>query len=74
MRLVGVTKPELDEKLAKLIKFLNQPRYKYQHLWDVGNLPVIDNTGALYGRTAISGGSVRVLFRSQVNREIEIAS
>lgn len=71
LRVAAVTELESDELLADLDQFLNQPRYTYQHCWNVGDLLVIDNTGALHGRTAISEGGVRVLFSGQVNRSVD---
>lgn len=72
--MAGITEPESNEQLAESDMFLNQPRYTYQHRWDVGDLLVIDNNGALHGCTAISEGSVRVLFHSQGNRRTEVAA
>lgn len=72
--MAGFTEPESDELLAELDKFLNRPRYTYQHHWEVGDLLIIDNNGALHGRTAISEDGVRVLFRGQVNRRTEVAA
>lgn len=72
LRVAGVTEPESAKLLAELDKFLTQPRYKYQHRWDIGDLLVIDNSGTLHGRTAISDTGVRVLFRGQVNRRAKV--
>lgn len=72
LRVAGATEMESDKLLAELERFLTQSRYRYQHRWDVGDLLVIDNTGTLHGRTAISSSGVRVLFRGQVNRRTEV--
>lgn len=55
-----------DAFLAELDAFLRAERYAYTHRWQVGDLLVIDNQRTLHGRTAISEGGTRVLFRGQL--------
>ncbi|TDZ35563.1 Carboxymethylproline synthase [Colletotrichum spinosum] len=54
--------------LADLERHLLQPRYMYQHRWSVNDFLVFENKTTLHGRTAISEGGVRSLYRAQVHR------
>lgn len=40
-----------------------QEKYLYSHPWDVGDLLILDNFRTLHGRTAISEGGQRCLWR-----------
>ena len=66
VRVPGMTRDESDRFLIALEDHLRQPRYIYQHRWEVGDLLVIDNQRTLYGRTAIGPNGLRVLFRGQI--------
>jgi (5R)-carbapenem-3-carboxylate synthase len=66
IRVKGMPRDESDRFFAELDAFLRSERYAYQHRWEVGDLLVIDNQRVLHGRTAISEGGTRVLFRGQL--------
>jgi (5R)-carbapenem-3-carboxylate synthase len=55
-----------DRFFQELDAFLRLERYTYTHRWQVGDLLIIDNQRTLHGRTAISAGGVRLLFRGQL--------
>lgn len=57
-----------DALLADLEGYLMQPRYMYQHRWNVNEFLVFENKTTLHGRTAISEGGIRSLYRAQVHR------
>lgn len=66
VRVKGMAPERSDAFLAELDAFLRAERYAYTHRWQVGDLLVIDNQRTLHGRTAISEGGTRVLFRGQL--------
>ncbi|KAJ5496535.1 Carboxymethylproline synthase [Penicillium fimorum] len=67
IRVKDATEEQSVALLDELYSWLYQERYLYQHPWQVGDMLIIDNYGTLHGRTAISEGGVRCLFRGQVN-------
>lgn len=68
IRVKGATEEASQALLEELNDVLYQERYFYSHPWEVGDLLVLDNFRTLHGRTAISEGGQRCLWRGQVNR------
>lgn len=66
VRVKGMDGAASERFFAELDAFLHSPRYSYTHRWEVGDLLVIDNQRTLHGRTAISPGGTRVLYRGQL--------
>ncbi|MFF5897123.1 TauD/TfdA dioxygenase family protein [Streptomyces argenteolus] len=66
VRVKGMERSASDAFFTELDTFLRGDRYAYTHRWQVGDLLVIDNQRTLHGRTAISDGGIRVLFRGQL--------
>ncbi|WP_228454072.1 TauD/TfdA family dioxygenase [Streptomyces alkaliphilus] len=66
VRVKGMEPGLSDRFFAELDAFLRSERYAYTHRWEVGDLLIIDNQRTLHGRTAISPGGTRVLFRGQL--------
>jgi (5R)-carbapenem-3-carboxylate synthase len=66
VRVKGMERALSDRFFAELDAFLRSERYAYTHRWQVGDLLIIDNQRTLHGRTAISPGGTRVLFRGQL--------
>ncbi|MFD3534772.1 TauD/TfdA family dioxygenase [Streptomyces sp. NPDC058664] len=66
IRVKGMEPAASEEFFQELDAFLRSERYAYTHRWRVGDLLVIDNQRTLHGRTAISEGGTRVLFRGQL--------
>ncbi|MHC0429721.1 TauD/TfdA dioxygenase family protein [Streptomyces sp. O3] len=66
IRVKGLPQAESDRFFDELDAFLRSERYAYTHRWQVGDLLIIDNQRTLHGRTAISEGGTRVLFRGQL--------
>lgn len=66
VRVKGMDQERSDQFFDELDAFLRLERYTYTHRWRVADLLVIDNQRTLHGRTAISDGGTRVLFRGQL--------
>ena len=66
VRVKGAAEAASAAFFARLGEYLHQPRYLYQHRWNVGDLLVIDNRRTLHGRTAIGPDGVRMLLRGQL--------
>lgn len=66
VRVKGMDTESSDRFFTELDLFLRSQRYTYTHRWQVGDLLIIDNQRTLHGRTAISPGGTRVLFRGQL--------
>ncbi|MFF9818663.1 TauD/TfdA dioxygenase family protein [Streptomyces sp. NPDC014006] len=66
VRVKGLDRERSDRFFDELDAFLRSERYAYTHRWEVGDLLIIDNQRTLHGRTAISAGGTRVLFRGQL--------
>lgn len=66
IRVPGLAESESKTALDKLARYLRSPEFSYQHVWKPGDLLIIDNQRTLHGRTAISDGGTRVLFRGQI--------
>jgi len=66
VRVAGKDSGTSEEILRRLDEHLRQARYVYQHQWSKGDLMVIDNQRTLHGRTAVSPGGTRLLYRGQV--------
>lgn len=66
VRVKGMDGAASERFFAELDAFLHAPRYAYTHRWEVGDLLVIDNQRTLHGRTAISPGGTRLLYRGQL--------
>jgi alpha-ketoglutarate-dependent taurine dioxygenase len=60
-----------DAVLSELLDWATQPQYVYRHSWEVGDLVVYDNTGALHHALPYAADSGRVLQRSMVVGEEE---
>ncbi|MDO1486850.1 Taurine catabolism dioxygenase TauD, TfdA family [Rhodococcus rhodochrous] len=66
IRVKGMDQERSDRFFEELDTFLRSERYTYIHSWQVADLLIIDNQRTLHGRTAISEGGTRVLFRGQL--------
>ncbi|WP_333492483.1 TauD/TfdA dioxygenase family protein [Streptomyces camelliae] len=66
VRVKGRDPEESDRFFTELDAFLRAPRYAHTHRWQVGNLMITGNQRTLHGRTAISPGGTRVLFRGRL--------
>jgi taurine dioxygenase len=63
VEVVGVPKQEGAELVARLREHLEQPRFRYQHVWSVGDIVYWDNQAVLHARSAFDPSSRRVLKR-----------
>ncbi|MFB8027806.1 TauD/TfdA dioxygenase family protein [Streptomyces sp. NPDC056465] len=70
VRVKGMAPARSDAFLTELDAFLRAERYAYTHRWRAGDLLIIDNQRTLHGRTAISEGGTRVLFRGQLTLSV----
>ncbi|QII03662.1 TauD/TfdA family dioxygenase (plasmid) [Rhodococcoides fascians A21d2] len=67
VRLAGSTEEDSRAVFARLDSYLRGSASFYAHDWARGDLLVLDNELVLHGRTTIEPGSVRHLFRGQIN-------
>ncbi|MCZ4080499.1 TauD/TfdA family dioxygenase [Rhodococcus sp. H36-A4] len=67
VRLAGSTEDESRSVFTALDRYLRDSQSFYSHEWVRGDLLVLDNEQVLHGRTRIEPGSVRHLFRGQID-------
>lgn len=67
VRLAGSTEDDSRPVFARLNQHLRGCQSFYSHDWSQGDLLVLDNERVLHGRTQIEPGSVRHLFRGQID-------
>jgi len=65
-RIKGFSISETKDFFDELEKFFTQPKYLYKHLWEKGDLLLIDNRRALHSREKFYDGT-RMLYRGSVN-------
>ncbi|MBV8804050.1 MAG: TauD/TfdA family dioxygenase [Sinobacteraceae bacterium] len=63
---VGMSKPESRALLARLLEWSAQPDFTYRHQWQVGDLVVWDNCGALHRVIPYDRESGRTMHRTSV--------
>lgn len=63
VEVVGLPKQEGAELVAELREHLEQPRFRYKHVWSVGDIVYWDNQAVLHARSAFDPSSRRVLKR-----------
>ena len=69
--IVGMSHEESNEILSQLFELVHQPRFKYRHHWQVGDLLVWDNRSTMHRREPFSATERRVMKRTQIfNDEI----
>lgn len=59
--------------LCRLLDWATQPQYVYRHTWEVGDLIVYDNTGVLHRVTPYDAESGRLMQRTTLVGEEDIA-
>jgi alpha-ketoglutarate-dependent taurine dioxygenase len=65
--IVGLAEEESRALLDELLKWSTQPRFRYTHEWQEGDLVVWDNTGLLHRALPYSVESQRTLHRTTVH-------
>jgi alpha-ketoglutarate-dependent taurine dioxygenase len=70
---VGMPRPESDALLKRLLAWTTQPRYVYQHRWQLGDLVIWDNTGTLHHATPYALDSGRLMHRTALVGEEIVA-
>jgi taurine dioxygenase len=63
VELVGVPAAEGQALIERLREHVQQPKYRYTHLWQVGDIVHWDNQATLHARTAFDPAQRRVLKR-----------
>jgi alpha-ketoglutarate-dependent taurine dioxygenase len=63
---VGMSQAEGRALLARLLEWTAQPAFTYRHHWQVGDLVIWDNTGALHRVVPYSADSGRRMHRTSV--------
>jgi alpha-ketoglutarate-dependent taurine dioxygenase len=66
-RIVGLAEDESRALLDELLAWSTQPRFRYTHQWQEGDLVVWDNTGLLHRALPYSVESQRTLHRTTVH-------
>jgi alpha-ketoglutarate-dependent taurine dioxygenase len=69
----GWPKDKSDELLARLLEFSTQPQFVLRHHWHVGDLVMWDNTGMLHRALPFEPTSLRLLHRTTLVGEEEVA-
>lgn len=60
---VGMDRDESDELLEELLQWATQPRFIYQHRWQIGDVVIWDNTGTMHRVREYDPASGRRLHR-----------
>ncbi|GFE84168.1 dioxygenase TauD/TfdA family protein [Steroidobacter agaridevorans] len=63
---VGMSQAEGRALLARLLEWTAQPAFTYRHYWQVGDLVIWDNTGALHRVVPYAADSGRRMHRTSV--------
>jgi taurine dioxygenase len=66
VEVVGLPKQEGAKLIEELREHLEQPRFRYQHRWSVGDIVYWDNQAVLHARTAFPAEQRRVLKRISI--------
>lgn len=66
VRVPGVTATESAGYFSRLADYLSGADYLYTHVWQQGDLLVVDNQRTLHGRRGLADDSTRKLLRGQV--------
>jgi alpha-ketoglutarate-dependent taurine dioxygenase len=67
--IVGLDPDESTALLEELTQWCTQPRFRYTHEWQQGDLVVWDNTGMLHRALPYDASSQRTLHRTTVHGE-----
>ena len=70
---VGLEVEESDALLDRLWAHASAPRFVWRHRWRPGDLLVWNNLGVLHRRDAFDAGARRIMHRTQIRGEREIA-
>ncbi len=70
----GMHTGESHDLLQSLIAHATQDKYTYRHKWQVGDLAIWDNTGAMHRAMPYEQGSVREFHRCTLNGEEPITA
>lgn len=65
----GMHPGESHDLLQQLINHATQEKYTYRHKWQLGDLAIWDNTGAMHRAMPYEAGSVREFHRCTLNGE-----
>jgi alpha-ketoglutarate-dependent taurine dioxygenase len=65
----GLHPGESHDLLQQLIAHATQEKYTYRHKWQVGDLAIWDNTGAMHRAMPYEAGSLREFHRCTLNGE-----
>jgi alpha-ketoglutarate-dependent taurine dioxygenase len=68
-QVIGKSFKESAELLVKLREWATQPRFVYQHQWQVGDLVIWDNTGTMHRATPYDPASGRMMHRTKLQGE-----
>jgi alpha-ketoglutarate-dependent taurine dioxygenase len=71
--IVGMSAKESTELLVRLREWATQPRLHYSHAWSVGDAVMWDNTGTMHRAMPYPPGCGRLLHRTILQGEEEIA-
>ena len=70
----GMHPAESHDLLQRLMIHATQPQYTYRHAWQLGDLVIWDNTGAMHRAMPFEEGSVREFHRCTLNGEEPITA
>jgi taurine dioxygenase len=72
--IVGMDRAESDALLEELFAVLEDPAYRYEHVWTAGDLVMWDNLCTLHARTWFDPSETRVLRRTTVSGKPPVAA
>jgi alpha-ketoglutarate-dependent taurine dioxygenase len=65
----GMSYKQSAELLVKLREWATQPRFVYQHQWQVGDMVIWDNTGTMHRATPYDPAAGRMMHRTKLQGE-----
>ena len=72
--IIGWNRKESEEMLDFLWEHATQDRFKYTHVWELGDMILWDNRCTMHYRDPINSDQLRVMHRTQMQREKPICA
>ena len=72
--IIGWSREESEEMLDFLWEHATQDRFKYTHVWELGDMILWDNRCTMHYRDPINSDQLRVMHRTQMQREKPICA
>ena len=72
--IIGWDRKESEEMLDFLWEHATQDRFKYTHVWELGDMILWDNRCTMHYRDPINSDQLRVMHRTQMQREKPICA